>query len=179
LMTLSSEQGWIHWLGHARLWLGAADILRGEIEAGVAGMLESRAFSQQAGERSGGVHYESVVIAGLCRAGRLDEAEGRLRAAQDAFYEYAFEPELLQVEGEIARLRGDLTGAGALFTRAFESAASRSSRSHQLRATTALVSLAIEGGGDPVSARALLSDVLSTFDEGHDTADLIAARAVL
>ena len=38
---------------------------------------------------------------------------------------------------------------------------------------------AIERGDDGAPARARLADVLSTFDEGHDTADLQAARAAL
>jgi ATP/maltotriose-dependent transcriptional regulator MalT len=171
------EQGWIHWLGHARLWGGAAEAMRGNPEQGLAAMCEARALAEQAGERSGATHYDTVVSEALVRAGRLDEAAERIAATKlnmRTADEYAFEADLLRVEGELARSRGDAADAGALFMQAFESASGRHALSYRLRAALSLARLHPDD-----EAKARLRAVLAEFTEGFDTADLRAARAVI
>jgi class 3 adenylate cyclase/tetratricopeptide (TPR) repeat protein len=177
LMTLSNEQGWMHWLGHARLWSSAAEVLRGEVAPGVAGMREARAFADQAGERSGTAHYDAVLIDGLCRIAAYDEAEARLAAANAELYERAFEPELLELEARVALGRGEHARARGLLSSAFATAANRKSLSHQLRAALALVRLPASAG--TADDRARLASVVDAFTEGLETADLRAARAAL
>ncbi len=48
--------------------------MQGNVEEGLAAMREGRGFAQQAGERSGAMHYGAVVIEALCSARQLDEA---------------------------------------------------------------------------------------------------------
>lgn len=149
LLDLSLQQGWIQWLGHARLWGGAAQVMQGQIEPGLAAMREGRAFAQQAGERSGATHYDTVVIEGLCSAGLLDEASewiARAKQGMQEMGEYAFESGLLRSEGEVAGLRGDKESARRLFLAARESAASRRALSYQQRAERSLARLEQEAG---------------------------------
>jgi class 3 adenylate cyclase/predicted ATPase len=180
LRRLSTEQGWIQWMGHAQLWAGAADVLQGRIEVGVAAMREARQLAERAGEKSGGTHYDAILIDGLCQAGWLDEAAERITQAKAqlvAVGEYAFEADLLRLEAEVARQRGDAEGARRLFGQALASATGRKSRSYELRAA---LSLARHERAQQLSngeGQARLARVLGEFTEGFDTADLRAARA--
>jgi tetratricopeptide (TPR) repeat protein len=181
LLELSTEQGWIHWLGHARLWAGAGALLEGHLERGIVALREARQFAEQAGERSGAGHYDAVLIDALCRAGLLEEARERIQKAKErlaAGGEQAFEADLLRLEGEVVRQGGDLDGARRLFREARESARSRKSRSYELRAALSLARLEREEGRRG-EARADLARVFGEFTEGFDTADLRAARAEL
>lgn len=176
LLALSTEQGWVQWLGHARLWEGAALAAEGRLEEGIARMREGRGLAATAGERSGSSHYDALLVDALCRAGLLDEAQARIaeiRAFIEEGGERAFEAEVDRLDGEIARLRGDRASAVDLFERARAKAAANGARAYELRAATSLAGL------DPERGRAVLRDVYETFTEGLDTADLRAARRAL
>jgi serine/threonine protein kinase/tetratricopeptide (TPR) repeat protein len=181
LMDLSMEQGWIHWLGHAKLWKGAVQVSRGNLTEGVAGVREARNFAEQGGERSGATHYNTVMIDALCRAGQIDEAAEwieKTKQSMRAAGEDAFEADLLRMEGEVARLRGDASAARALFAQALESASSKGARSYRLRAALSMARLEREQASpDHPAARARLLEILGEFTEGFETADLRAARA--
>jgi predicted ATPase len=182
LLELSTQQGWVHWLGHARLWAGLGVVRAGRLDEGLAAMREARQFAEQAGERSGAGHYDSVLIAELCRAGLLDEARARTRRAKErlaAGGEQAFAAELLRLEGEAARQGGDPETAGRLFHEAMESARAGKGRSYELRAALSLARLEHEQEGRRGEGAACLARVLAEFTEGFDTADLLAARAEL
>jgi tetratricopeptide (TPR) repeat protein len=182
LLELSTQQGWVHWLGHARLWAGAAALCAGHLDDGLEAMRGARQFAEQAGERSGAGHYDAVLIDGLCRAGLLDEARARIRQARDrlaAGGEQAFAADLLRLEGEAARQGGDPETARRLFHEALESAQARKSRSYELRAALSLARLEREHEGRRGESAACLARVLAEFTEGFDTADLQAARAEL
>lgn len=144
LLELSLEQGWIQWLGHAKLWGGAAEVMQGNVERGLAAMREGRAFALQAGERSGATHYDTVMIGALTSAGLLEEADEWITRAKQSMREageYAFEAELLRAEGEAARMRGDQETARRLFIEARQSAASHGARSYERRAQASLEQL--------------------------------------
>jgi predicted ATPase len=68
--------------------------------------------------------------------------------------------------------------AAALLTRAIELASAQGALSWQLRAATSLARLRRDQGRRS-DARTLLEAVYRQFTEGFDTADLVAARAVL
>src|SRR4029077_3446542 len=102
--TLSSEQGWLQWYAHARLWGGAASVLRGAYDEGVATIREARQIATSIGEKSGAAHYDAILVDALCRAGHLDEARETLTAALTSLREMSelgFESELLRLEGEV------------------------------------------------------------------------------
>jgi predicted ATPase len=144
LTELSVQQGWVQWHGLGRLLAGAADVLRGEVEPGVAAMQEARAIGRMIGEKSGATHYDAVLADGLCRAGRLDDAAALLATIRDDIVmtgERAFEADVVRLEGEVARLRGDAVKARQLFEAASAVARSTGARAYEARAAASLAAL--------------------------------------
>ncbi len=181
LLDLSGEQGWIQWLGHAKLWNGAVQVLEGKMEEGLAEMREARKLAEQAGEVSGSTHYDTVVIDALLRAKKLDEAAEWIARTKQVVVdsgETAFAADLLRVQGELARARGDRAAARNWFEAALRSAASTGSLSYQLRAATSLARMEREQGTGYDEARARLLAILAKFEEGFETADVKAAFAL-
>lgn len=79
----------------------------------------------------------------LC-AGQLDEAAERLAVIRrdiSATGERAFEPDVIRLEGEVARLRGDREDARELFTRARDLARATGALAYVSRAEESLAAL--------------------------------------
>mgnify|MGYP001556135370 CR=1 FL=1 len=74
LRELSTEQGWFHWMGHARLWGGAVDVEAGRLEEGI------ESFSRSAELNPRFLMPQLNEGFALLRAGRYKEAEDRLAA---------------------------------------------------------------------------------------------------
>jgi predicted ATPase len=161
--------------GTARVVDGAADAGIEEIDRGFllyAGLVTPPAFWPEL----------LTVRAGAClAAGRVDAARGFLADAaavvQDGDPQ---EPEIDLLRGEVhlAAPAPDVAGAEAAFERAATLAEERGARMSQLVAATRLAELR-RGTSRGVAARAALQEVYDTFTEGHDTPQLLAARARL
>jgi predicted ATPase len=140
LTQLSAEQGWLQWLAFAKLYAGAAAVMHGRIEEGVAEMRAGREISMAMGEVAGASHYEAVFADGLIRAGHLDEATARLERVQAdvvAAGQRAFEADIARLQGVIAERRGDIAAAQARYREALDLAVARGARSYELRAAAA------------------------------------------
>jgi hypothetical protein len=90
-------------------------------------------------------------------------------------------PEILRARAVQLLKLGDAASdeaASALLTRAIELASAQGALAWELRAATTLASLRHKQGRG-ADARAIAERVYSRFTEGFDTADLVAARAVL
>jgi len=87
-------------------------------------------------------------------------------------------PDLLRIKGDFLAATAQPERAQACFLDAFELAGLQSAPSWQLRAATSLARLWSEQGRE-AEARDRLAAVYGQFAEGHDTADLRAARALL
>ncbi len=118
--------------------------------------------------------------------GRLDQAQEGLVANAEALAqvdrtgERFWEAELHRFKGQLL-LENDAANeseAEACFHRAIEIARAQEAKSWELRATTSLARL-WHAQGKPEEARELLAPVYGWFTEGFDTADLIAAKALL
>jgi predicted ATPase len=87
-------------------------------------------------------------------------------------------------EAELVRLHGELLptewthDAEQLFLEAREIARQQQARSFELRAATSLGGM-WHARGETSRARAVVAELYQSFTEGHDTADLIAASALL
>jgi len=120
---------------------------------------------------------KSGDLAGACRS--VEEGLEFSRRTHDV----AFDAELFRLRGELQLAEGgdlDLRqrAAEASFRRAIELAQRQETRSLELRATTSLCRLLRDRGAGG-AARALLAGILATFTEGHETADLRTAKALL
>jgi predicted ATPase len=88
-------------------------------------------------------------------------------------------PELLRIKGELLLLDGaPAEEAESCFEQALDLSATQGALSWELRAATSLATL-YRGQGRAADAIASLRPIYDRFTEGFDTADLLAAKALL
>ena len=138
------------------------------------------------GKHGAGPPHCLALLAELClRAGRIEAASERLAEAHaqaESSGERYWEAELHRLEGEILLAGAEVGGhdgdpgdrAEACFRRALEVAGRQGATSLELRAALSLSRL-----GNSLDAHQLLGEVVGRFTEGHDTADLRAAKTQL
>jgi predicted ATPase len=124
--------------------------------------------------------HAMLYIAMCARLGRPEralEVIATTLATIDRSDERWLEPEIHRLRGEIFRLRNDAMEAERSIAMAIERAKQYGSRSLELRATLSLHALA--AGTKKKRARENVARLLSVITEGHDTPDLVDARAVV
>jgi predicted ATPase len=125
-----------------------------------------------------------AVLAEAClETGRIEEGLPAVREALAETEETGArccEAELNRLEGELllASEEPDESRAEASFCKAIAIAREQQAKSWELRAATSLARL-LARQGKREEAYALLAPVYAWFTEGFDTADLVAARALL
>jgi predicted ATPase len=165
----------------ARAFRGSALAATGRIDEGVTGLKDS--LAAMLALRSGLVRtvFLTLYADALRRAGRAGEG---LAAVDEGFahaertIERGFLAELHRMRGELLHAAGNGPAAETHLRAAIDIARQQQARSFELRAACGLVRLLAESdrGAD---ARAALRFVYEWFGEGHDTADLRAARGLL
>lgn len=181
LIALAEEQQLVHWLGAAILTHGWALHEQGRREEGIEEMKRGRAMFEMVGALVAMGFHDSLVIQALARNGEADECAQRLGRAKPVVSEEerTFEPEVVRAEGQVRLLLDkDLAGAEACFRAALDHAARIGSPIFELRAALDLGTLWHDRGEGP-AARQLVAEVVTRFDQGHDMAELRAARAFL
>ena len=118
---------------------------------------------------------EAHLALGAVDDGLAVTAEGLERCERELARVH--EPELLRLEGELLRRRGDDAAAADRFRRAIALAAERAGRTWQLRAAVSLAH-ALADRGQRGAARAALQDALAHFPEGIASPDVRAATAL-
>ena len=164
-----------------RAFQGAALSLLGRESEGIE-MLKDSLAKQQA-TSAGLVRPAFLALLGdaLCRVGRIDEG---MRAVEEGMAhvertgEGGYVAELHRVRGELLRQSGDAGPAEASLREALDCAGRQQAKSFELRAAMALARL-LAASERRDEGRALLVPLYDWFTEGHDTADLRAARALL
>ena len=131
--------------------------------------------------------YMMLLAEYACVSGHIGEAgfgietlDGMIERC-DRTGERWYLPELIRLRGELLLAEDAVEArqdAEAAFTRAMALAAEQGARSWELRAATSLARLRSREG-DARGARDVLGPVLSAFNEGFGTEDLIAAAALL
>jgi predicted ATPase len=182
-VALASEHGFPQWAAFGRVLQGWADAQRGEATTGIARIRDGLAAAEATGNRLGAPLYLILLAESLAFAGEIEEA---LATLDDALAKAAVSG-ARGWDGEIHRLRGELTGrllypdpakAEESFHIALAIAREQGTRGCELRAATSLARLWREQGR-PGEARDLLAPVYALFTEGFDTADLKDAKALL
>ena len=184
LATLATEHGLAFWRSLAEFTQGRVAARSGDAAAGIARMCGAIEEMRSAGGLVG-VPYLFCLLAGAQRAaGRLADARTALGEAERlvaANGNALYAAEGLRLAGEIVLAEGAAsarTQAEGAFLSALELARAQGARALELRAATSLARL-WRHAGQATRALALLEPVFAAFNEGLQTADLVAAKAVL
>ncbi len=185
----ATERGLPYWIPIGLELRGWALAERGELERGIAD-LEQGLGLWTPGAGLGRSRHLATLAAVVTRAGRLGEARALLdqcKALVAATGERYHEPEIHRLDAELVLAEaGGADGAPsdardraeALLHTAIECARRQGARTLELRATTALARLCGRGA-EGRQARARLADLLASFTEGFDTADVREARRLV
>jgi predicted ATPase len=198
-MTLSTEQGFVEWLGQGSLLRGWVLAEPGQREEGIAQMRQALAAIQATGSEIARAANLCLLAAAYGKAGQAEEGLTVLAealAVVDKTGERVWEAELYRLTGELLRMgEREKGGKGeeishsptpplapsspeACFHKAIEIARKQQAKSLELRATTSLARL-WQQQGKQHEARNMLSEIYGWFTEGFDTADLKETKALL
>jgi len=181
LEVLAHENGFQLWVAWTRIFRGFLAGARGDGADRIALMEQGLEELATMGHQLFLPYFLGILAETQLALGRVDAAAERVieaHALVERRDERWWEAEIHRLEGEIVlaaadeRDRGDR--AEACFRRALEVAGRQGATSLELRAALSLSRL-----GRSPDAHQLLGDVLGRFTEGHDTADLRAARTQL
>lgn len=164
----------LRWRGHARSHLG-------DLHAGIDDVRESVVLWRGQGVVFHTPEKACELCDHLLRAGRIDEASQMLddvdKLVSDTD-EASYLAECIRLRGQIAAVRGDLTGAADLFETAIATARRQQARLFELRAITQLAPL-LGRQARVNEAATRLQAVVHTFDTRYPIVDLIAAQRAL
>jgi predicted ATPase len=179
-IALSEAQGFPLWLALGRTFEAHARVAGGEHGA-LVDLLAGLALAAERPNQAGAPALFAVLGESNLIAGRVAEARGAVGAGHTFARtgQLFFAAELHRLEGEIVLAGGGEPGeAEAAFQQALEIARKLEARSFELRAATSIARL-WRDQGRRADARELLARAHAGFVEGLDTADLVAARALL
>jgi class 3 adenylate cyclase/tetratricopeptide (TPR) repeat protein len=181
-MALSEERGLVSISAMATTVSGAALIIQGRYEKGIAGMRRGlSALSATACTPMG--WFFSSLASGLAKVGRRQEAFDVVEAGLASVAktgEHLSSPSLYTVKGQLLQAQNPSDGSQAeqCFRIAIEIARRQSARIAELRATASLARLLAKQGRRN-EARTMLAEIYNWFTEGFDTVDLKDAKALL
>jgi predicted ATPase len=162
---------------------GSALVERGAAAEGISAMRQALASYSEIGGNLYGPELHGLLSLGFARGGQIEEAQQTIAEALrmvEQSHDRWWHAELHRLNGELMLvLPGDHAAeAEAAFQEAIAIARAQQAKSWELRAATSLASL-WHRQGKIDAARQLLGDVYAWFTEGHDTADLLDAAALL
>ena len=184
--VLCVEHGLVYWRAWSEFTQGLVKSRQGDARAGADAMAAALAAMRDTRADVGITHFQCLLAEAELEAGRPERALAALEAAAEleartgTAYAAA---ETARLFGEVARAEtGDAIATGRhaqeRFASALDIARRQRSRAYELRAAVSLARL-WAASGQPVRAAELLEPVYAGFDEGHGTADLVNARALL
>ena len=183
MITLSTEQGFPHWLAQGTVLRGCALVVQGQGEEGIALLQQGIAHHRTTGAVLLWPLYlpllaEAYGTVGQAAAGLplLDEALAMLTKND----ERVWEAELYRIKGELLLALSTESHAEAetWFRHAIQTARQQQAKAWELRATLRLGRL-LQKQGQREEARQMLAEIYGWFTEGFATADLQDARALL
>jgi tetratricopeptide (TPR) repeat protein len=182
-IVLAEQERFPFWIAVASGFLGVALVQQGRIDEGIALQLRGTSMYRAMGAELGLTHLLAFLVESYSRGQMMEEA---LRVIGEALElvqkngEYAWEPELYRLKGEVLRMQPAAKDYAPeeCFRRAIDLARGRDARGLELRAAMSLSRLLREHHKRQ-EARRLLSDVYLRFTEGYETSDLRQARGLL
>jgi predicted ATPase len=182
-VALATEQVIRHYGAHGDVFSGWALVKQGRAEEGFARLRAGIDTHRAMAARVWPLRYVAVLAEACLESGRIEEGLSVVREALAEAEKLAipyYLAELNRLEGELLLASKEPNGgeAEASFRKAIAIAQAQGAKSLELRAATSLARLLVRQGRCE-EAHALLAPVYGWFTEGFDTADLIAAKALL
>jgi predicted ATPase len=194
LIDLASQHDFTFFLALGRMVRGGALIELGELDSGLAIVVQGWADFQATGAEVGGTYFRALLAQARAKAGHTEQAlqllDDALRVAS-LTEEQWWQPELLRLRGELllqcpqwlesaaASCAPELpTSPEGCFLEALRLARASGAKMLELRAARSLV-LLDRGERNNDEARRTLGAIAHWFVEGADTLDLIEARRVM
>ena len=186
-IALADDYGLSVWAALSRIILGWARVEHGAFEDGTDELRRGIAAYEATGARLWRAQSLGFLAKALTTSGQHDRA---LEAVVEALAlaretgEQAAAAELHRIHGDVllacsdAHLPAVVFEAEECLTRALTVARAQRAKSWELRAATSVARLYLRQG-KVAKARRLIAPVVEWFSEGHDTADVKAARAIL
>jgi class 3 adenylate cyclase/DNA-binding response OmpR family regulator/predicted ATPase len=183
VVSLSTENGFSHWLNCGRIFEGWAEICRGEVDGGIELLRAGIAAWQKRGARLWLPFFLTLEAEAYAKAGRGDAAlvvmEEALAIANDTGERWAT-AEVLRVK---ARLLKALAGAETkeietILLSSLDIARAQQARCWELRTACDLARL-WQAQGRGREGLKLVQTIYEQFTEGFDTADLREAKALM
>jgi predicted ATPase len=179
-MRLSTEEGFVVFQTAATIFRGLSQAGEGQIEEGIAQMLQGLTAFQAMGMRLQHPHFLALLAEAYGKAGQAEEGLSVLAEALalvEKTGERYYGAELYRLKGELL-MQGDDAGAEASLHKAVEVARRLQAKSWELRATVSLCRL-WQRQGRMDEARQMLAEIYGWFTEGFDAPDLQEAKALL
>jgi predicted ATPase/class 3 adenylate cyclase len=183
LMTLSTEQGFPHWLAYGTILRGWALTAQGEGAEGIAQMRQGLVAHRATGAQVHRPYFLALLAEAYGKVGQPEEGLMLLveaLAMVDNTGERNWEAELHRRKGELLLMQqGQKVGeAEECFRQALDIARHQQAKSLELRAAMSLNRL-WQQQGKQEEAHQLLAEIYGWFTEGFDTADLQEAKVLL
>lgn len=186
LVTFCTQKGFTQWMEMGIILRGWGLAMQGQVDAGIAEMRKGLASSGAAGTGLGQAPVMTQLAEACWMAGRIDEGLDALEqalTAMEATGEYWWAAETYRLYGELLQIAECGSRNAALtpeeyFKKALDIAGQQAARSLELRAATSLARL-WRRQGKGRDAQFLLAGIYSWFNEGFESADLQAAKALL
>ncbi|HEX9736285.1 MAG TPA: AAA family ATPase [Thermoanaerobaculia bacterium] len=183
-IAICERNGFPYFLAVSTIFQGWALARLGHAEEGAA-----RIRKVLDGLRSGGAelfrpYFLTLLAEATAEAGQVEESLQMLAGALDNVDRRGggfWKPEMVRLTGELGmRLpEPDVEAAESAFQEALSTARRRGERALELRAAMSLARLWADDAERFEQAKASLQAIYDSFDEGWDTADLVAARRLL
>ena len=184
VVALAEEYGLAVWIALGLMHRGWALTEQGAVGDGLQELRRGLAAYEATGARLWRAHFLGLLAQALAKADRMQEG---LTAAAEALAvvretgEQGSAAELNRVYGELLLATGSsgsVSEAMDYFTRALAIAREQRAKSWELRVATSMWTLS-RHRSERGNARRLVKETYGWFTEGHETADLRAAREVL
>jgi len=181
LVAVATEQGSPLWRAFGTIYRGWVKAKNGGVAEGIS-LLRSGLAAYRATRGELWMPHFVALLASACEiAGQVEEA---LTLLDDALQiaertgERWFLAELNRQKGQLLLRQEHTEAAEELYRRSLSIAVEQEAKLWELRAAASLARLCRDQGHH-TEARALLAPIYGWFSEGLDTADLIAAKALL
>jgi predicted ATPase len=183
IISLTTEQGFPHWMAQGAILRGWALAHQGQAKEGIEQMHQGLVAHRATGAEIVRPYFLALLAEVRSLIGQPEAGLTLLTEALtlvDTTGERWYESELYRLKGELLLQQSsdNHLEAEACFHHALDLARSQQAKSLELRTATSLARL-WQSQGKPQEAHDLLAPVYNWFTEGFDTADLIEAKALL